>query len=147
MSSGTTAPEEGLDCDVNTFTITGGILVGTGGATSLPTASVCTQRSVKYTGTGTAGVVLQVKSTSGNNLVYKIPRSYSGGGQGGPGGGGGMVLLFSNPGLASGTTYTIMTGVTVSGGTEFHGLYTGATVSGGTTLKTFTPTSMVTTVQ
>jgi hypothetical protein len=150
VSSGTTAPEEGLDCDQNTFTITGGIIVGTGGATSTPTAASCTQRSVKYTGTGTAGVILQVKSASGDNLVYKIPRSYSGGGQGGPGGpggSGGMVLLFSNPGLASGTTYTIMTGVTISGGTEFHGLYTGATVSGGTTLKTFTPTSMVTTVQ
>jgi hypothetical protein len=67
---------------------------------------------------------------------------------GGPGGSSAAkTLLFSSPSLASGTTYTILSGATVTGGTEFHGLYTGATVSGGTTLKTFNPTSMVTTVQ
>lgn len=137
VTSGTTAPEEGIDCDNNNFTITGGVLVATGGATSTPTASTSTQRSVIYRGTGTASTILQVRSSAGNNLVYKIPRSY----------GSGMVLLFSNPDLLSTTTYSIVSGVTVSGGTEFHGLYTGATVSGGTTLKTFTPTSMVTTVQ
>jgi hypothetical protein len=60
-----------------------------------------------------------------------------------------MVMLFSNPGLAAGATYTVVTGATVTGGTEFHGLYLGATVSGGTTVKTFTTssTSKVTTVQ
>lgn len=149
VSSGYNSPEEGFDCDANTFKITGGILVGTGGATSTPTASVSTQRSVIYKGAGTSGVILQVKSASGDNLVYKLPRTYSGGGGGGPGGSSGtpMTLLFSNPSLASGTTYTIVSGATVSGGTEFHGLYSGATVTGGTTLKTFTPSSMVTTVQ
>ena len=58
-----------------------------------------------------------------------------------------MTMLFSNAGLTSGTTYSIVSGATVTGGTEFHGYYAGATVSGGTTLKTFNPTSMVTTVQ
>lgn len=147
VSSGTTAPEEGFDCDQNTFAITGGIMVGAGGGTSTPTSASCTQRSVKYTGAGTSGVILQVKSASGNNLVYRIPRTYSGGG--GPMPGGGMVMLFSNPGITAGTTYTIVTNATVTGGTEFHGLYTGATVTGGTTVKTFTAstTSMVTTVQ
>ena len=151
VSSGYNAPEEGFDCDQNTFKITGGTLVGTGGATSSPTASVSTQRSVIYKGAGTANVILQVKSASGDNLVYRLPRTYSGGGFGGPGGGGSsstpMTLLFSNPGLVAGTTYSIVSGATVSGGTEFHGLVTGATVTGGTTLKTFTPTAMVTTVQ
>jgi hypothetical protein len=149
VSSGTTAPEEGFDCDVNTFSINGGIMVGTGGGSSTPTSASCTQRSVLYTTNATAGTIIQIKSASGNNLVYKIPRTYSGGG-GGPGGGsGGMLLLLSNPGVAAGTTYTIVSGATVTGGTEFHGLYTGATVSGGTTVKTFTASSssMVTTVQ
>lgn len=147
VSSGANAPEEGFDCDQNTFKITGGILVGSGGATSSPTASVSTQRSVIYKGAGTANVILQVKSAAGDTLVYKLPRSYSGGG--GPGGSSTtpMTLLFSNPSLVSGTTYTIVSGATISGGTEFHGLYTGATVTGGTTLKTFTPSAMVTTVQ
>ncbi|MFO1478036.1 MAG: carbohydrate-binding domain-containing protein [Verrucomicrobiota bacterium] len=147
IASGTTAPEEGFDCDQNTFSITGGIMVGTGGATSTPTAANCTQRSVLYTTNGTAGTIIQVKSSAGSNLVYKIPRTYSSGGGGGPGGSSaGMVLLFSNPSLAN-TTYTIVSGVTVTGATEFHGYYTGGTVTGGTTNKTFTISSMVTTVK
>ncbi|MBC2605244.1 carbohydrate-binding domain-containing protein [Pelagicoccus albus] len=147
LASGSTSPEEGFDCDNNTFTITGGIVVGTGGSTSTPSSSTSTQRSVIYSGTGTKDVVLQVKSSSGDNLVYRIPRSYAGGG-GGRGGssGGSMTLLFSNPNLASSTKYTILTGVTATGGTEFHGLITGATVSGGTQVTTFTPSSMVTSV-
>ncbi len=147
ISSGTTAPEEGLDCDVNTFAITGGTILGTGGASSTPTSSSCTQRSVLYTTTTmTSGTVVQIKSSAGSDLlVYRLPRTYSSGGGGGPGGGGGGVFLFSTPSLAN-TTYYIVSGVTVSGGTEFHGLYTGATVTGGTTSKTFTVSSMVTSV-
>lgn len=150
ISSGSNSPEEGFDCDQNNFAVTGGVMVGCGGATSSPTAASSTQRCVIYKGAGTANVILEVKSASGDNLVYKIPRTYSGGGGGGGGGGGSstpMTLLFSNPNLASGTTYSIISGATVTGGTEFHGYYTGATVTGGTTLKTFNPTSIVTTVQ
>ncbi|MDB6076781.1 MAG: hypothetical protein JWO82_528 [Akkermansiaceae bacterium] len=146
VSSGTNSPEESFDCDQNNFTITGGTMVGTGGATSTPTASTSTQRSVVYRGAGTVNVVLVVKSASGNVVVYELPRTYAGGGGGGTSSAA-MTMLFSNAGLVAGTTYTILSGATVSGGTEFHGLYTGATVTGGTTLKTFTPTSMVTTVQ
>ena len=58
----------------------------------------------------------------------------------------GMVMLFSNSSLVSGTTYYIVTGGTITGGTEFHGYYTGATVSGGTTANTFTVTNILTTV-
>ena len=134
VSSGTSSPEEGFDCDNNTFKITGGILVGTGGATSSPTTNVCTQRSVIYgAGSVSSGQFIQIKSSSGNVLVFKIPRSYSS-----------MTMLFSSPKLVSGTTYTITKGGSVSGGTDFHGLYTGATYTGGTTAYTFNPTSMVT---
>ncbi|HOW96716.1 MAG TPA: carbohydrate-binding domain-containing protein [Kiritimatiellia bacterium] len=144
VSSGTTAPEEGFDCDMYTFAIGGGVMVGTGGGSSTPTAGSSTQRSVLYsTTTATSGTVIQVKSASTNIIVYRLPRSHTGGG-GGPGGGG-MKLLFSTPAITN-TTYTIVTGVSVAGGTEFHGLYTGGTVSGGTTTRTFTASSMVTTV-
>lgn len=136
VSSGTQAPEEGFDCDNNIFKITGGILVGTGGATSNPTSNVCTQRSVIYSaGSVTAGQYMQIQSTSGSVLVFKIPRTYNS-----------MTMLFSSPDLASGTTYTINKGGSVSSGTDFHGLYTGATYTGGTDAYTFNPTSMVTTV-
>ncbi len=138
VSSGATAPEEGFDCDQNNFAIKGGVLIGTGGGTSTPTSASSTQRSVIYTAAATTNTLLQVKSAAGNNLVYRLPRTYSS-----------MKLLFSNSGLAAGTTYNIVTGGTVTGGTEFHGYYVGATVTGGTTNKTFTTstTSMVTTVQ
>lgn len=143
VSSGTTAPEEGFDCDMNTFAVTGGTLVGTGGGSSTPTAASCTQRSVLYTTTTAAsGTIIQVKSASTNIVVYRLPRTYSSGG-GGPGGG--MLMFVSTPSLVNGTYY-IVSGVTVTGGTEFHGLYSGGTVSGGTTSKTFTVSSMVTTV-
>lgn len=147
VASGTTAPEEGFDCDQYTFSIRGGTMIGTGGASSTPTASSCTQRSVIYKAAGTSGAVIRVKSAAGADvLVYKLPRTYSGGG-GGPGGGSAsMTMLFSVPALTN-ATYYLVTGATVTGGTEWHGQYTGATVTGGTTSKTFTASSMVTTVQ
>lgn len=141
VTSGANAPEEGFDCDQNNFAISGGTLIGTGGATSTPTAASSTQRTILYKATGSAGTIVQLKANGTTVMIYKIPRTYSGGG-GGPGGGGStpMTMLLSMPGLATGVTYTIYTGGTVSGGTEFHGYYTGgATVSGTTTLaKTFT---------
>lgn len=55
VASGTTSPEDGFDCDQNTFKITGGTVLGIGGGTSTPTANSCIQRSVIYGGSGSAG--------------------------------------------------------------------------------------------
>ncbi len=136
ISSGTTSPEEGFDCDQNTFKITGGILIGTGGSTSTPTSSACTQRSLIYGGSGTSGQLISIVSSDGktNLLTYKTPRAYSQ-----------MTLVFSSPQLASGS-YIIYKGGEVSGGTSAYGLYTGGTYSGGTQATTFTSSSMVTAV-
>lgn len=136
VSSGTTSPEDGFDCDQNTFKITGGIVLGIGGGTSTPTSSVCTQRSVIYGGSGSNGEYLNIQSADGTSiLTYQIPRAYSK-----------MTVLFSSPNLTSGGSYIISKGGTVSGGSEFFGLYTGATYSGGTQAATFTASSMVTQV-
>jgi hypothetical protein len=136
ISSGTTSPEEGFDCDQNTFKITGGTILGVGGSSSTPTSSVSTQRSVIYGGSGTSGKYISIVSSDGENLFsYKLPRSYSQ-----------MTLLYSSSSLLSGGSYTIYSGGTVSGGTDFNGYLSGATYTAGTQLGTFTATSIVTQV-
>ncbi len=136
VASGTTSPEEGIDCDTNTFKITGGTLLGIGGGTSTPTSNACSQRSVIYGGSGSSGTLLSITSSSGTHVMsYTIPRTYSS-----------MTVLFSSSLLTSGTSYTVYTGGSVSGGTEFYGLTTGGTYTAGTQASTFTSSSMVTTI-
>lgn len=134
VSIGTTSPEEGFDCDQNTFKITGGTILGIGGGTSTPTSGVCTQRTVIYGGSGSKGTLLSIQG-SDQVMSYTIPRAYSQ-----------MTLLFSSSKLASGTTYTIYTGGSVTGGTEFYGLTVGGIYTTGSQVATFTPSSMVTSV-
>ncbi|MCE5225129.1 MAG: carbohydrate-binding domain-containing protein [Porphyromonadaceae bacterium] len=136
VSSGSTSPEEGFDCDNNTFKITGGTIIGVGGATSSPSSSVSKQYTVVYGGSGTAGQYIHVETSGGTDiLTFKIPRSYSQ-----------MTMLFSNSALAASTSYTIYKDGSVSGGSDFHGLYTGSAYTKGTSASTFTTSSIITTV-
>jgi hypothetical protein len=133
IGSGTTSPEEGLDCDNNTINITGGVVIGTGGASSTMGG---TQYSVGYGGTGTSGNLINIQSKDGTSLLtYKLPRTYSS-----------MTLQFSSPSLKSGTTYSIYSGGSMTGGTNFYGYCAGATYTKGTSLTTFTPSSVYTTI-
>lgn len=137
ISNGARTPEEGFDCDQNTFKITGGKIVGTGGATSNPTTSVSTQRSVKVT--TTAGNNVHIKNAAGTTiLMYKVPAYYGTGTQNT------VTLLFTDPAIVNGT-YTVQRGGTISGGTETHGYVTGGTYTGGTSTS-FTVSTMLTTV-
>lgn len=148
IGCGTKEPEESFDCDEKTFKITGGILIGTAGKVSNPTTSVCTQNSIKYS--ATANTAICISNNSGTEiLTYLIPSYSNTSGDGGmtpPGGqqGSSMLLFYSNPLLVNGQ-YTLKTGGTISGGTNFHGYYTDATYSGGSS-KTFTISSKVTTI-
>ncbi len=136
VSSGTTSPEEGFDCDQNTFKITGGLLLGIGGGSSTPTSSVTTQRTLLYGGSGTAGNLFNILTSDGTHVMsYTIPRAYSQ-----------MTILFSSPKLSSGINYTIYTGGSVTGGSTFNGLVIGGTYTSGSKVSTFTPSSTVTTV-
>ena len=130
VSSGSSSPEEGFDCDQNKFVINGGVLIGTGGATSNPTSATQPYSTVTSVSV-TSGKYLSVKDSSGMVLFsYKCPNSVSS-----------ATVLLSSPQFTK-TSHTLMYGVTsVANVTEslFDGVYTvGGTVSGGSS-KTFTP--------
>ncbi len=138
VSCGDKQPEEGFDCDQNTFTITGGTLVGVGGATSNPTASVTTQCAVVYSAGSSQNTTYTVCNTSTGEHIFSFvcPRTYSQ-----------MTMLFSTPKLQKSMGYTIYVGGVVTGGETFHGLTVGSDFSNGTSKKTFTISNMVTTVR
>lgn len=134
IAIGTSAPEGGIDCDQNTFAITGGTLLGIGGESSTPTESACTQPSFLYSGSANSGELIHVAAADGTDvLTFEFPQSYSS-----------MTLLFSSPSLEQGGTYTLYTGGSVSGGTEFFGYYTDAEYTEGSEEDSFTLSSMVT---
>ncbi|WP_433763617.1 carbohydrate-binding domain-containing protein [Flavobacterium ginsenosidimutans] len=128
---GAKSPEEGFDCDSNTFKITGGLLIGAGGATSSPTASVSTQASAILDG-GNSGTIYSVlNSDNAEVMTFKSPASFT-------------TLLLSGSAFSSGKTYKLVTVSSVSNATEFNGLYLGGTFSNPTLSSSFTLTSMVT---
>lgn len=133
VAVGAANPEAGVDCDRSTFKITGGIIVGIGGSTSVPTASVSTQRSVVLGG-GAAGQLLSILSDKGAEaLTFLAPAAY-------------QTLLFSSPKLEGNLTYQVYTGGSVSGADAFGGLYlSGSYEPGNRSPATFTTTAMVTT--
>lgn len=134
IAIGSSSPEAGFDCDNNTFKVTGGTLIGFGGSTSSPTSSVSTQRSLIYG--ASSYEIIHIESSLGENiLTFKLPKTFSQ-----------TTMLFSSAALTSGSSYTIYTGGSISGGSSNYGLYTGATYTKGSSATTFTPTSMVTTV-
>lgn len=145
ISNGARQPEEGFDCDNNQFKITGGTHIGTGGATSNPTQNVCTQPSLKIN--TQSGYAIQILKSDGTVIcTYQCPTLSGGGGWPGPGGGSGLVMLFTDPQLQTGQSYTVKYNGTISGGTNWNGYYTGnVTYSGGQTV-TASVNSMLTTV-
>jgi hypothetical protein len=134
VAIGASVPEGPFDCDRNTFTITGGTLVGIGGDISRPTASTCTQNVVTL-GRGTAGSTLGIKASDDTvAFAFTIPQSYN-------------KMLLSSPDIATGTQYAVYTGGTASGDDTFNGLYLGnLSYSQGTAGSSFTVSSSVTNV-
>ena len=134
IAIGSTAPEDGFDCDQNTFNITGGVLIGFGGGTSTP-SNISTQASLIFgQATITQNTYIALTNASGKNLLsVKVPRSYSG-----------ATLLISAPGMTRGSSVTVKSGVTVKGGTDFCGLNSDGTVSDGSDVATISLSSIVT---
>ncbi|NDV65853.1 carbohydrate-binding domain-containing protein [Bacteroides sp. 224] len=138
ITAGASSPEAGFDCDQSRFSITGGVIIGIGGDTSSPTSSACTQYSVIYKGMSANTQIVHIETTSEGSevLTFQLPKTYNSS----------STLLFSSPLLKSNTGYTIYTGGSISGGTNFHGYYTGATYNKGSSATTFTTSSMVTSI-
>lgn len=131
VAAGARQPEASFDCDARTFKITGGMLVGVAGATSGPTANVCTIHSV-VAGSGTSGQIIHIEDSDGKEaMTFKAPESFS-------------TLIYASSKLKGSTTYKVYTGGSVSSGTDFNGLYLSGSYSGGTSSSSFTTTSMVT---
>ena len=135
LSCGSNTPEEGFDCDQNTFAINGGVVIGVGGATSTPTASASKQCSVVYRTSSISGKAFHVEDSAGNTIInYIMPTKSLNS----------CTILFTAPGITTSTTYKIMTGGTITGSNLFHGYYYDGTYTGGTQATTFTPSSKVT---
>lgn len=131
VAIGDSVPEGSFDCDQNTFKITGGNMVGIGGAASTPSSS--SSQYVAMLGSyGTANKLFHLRSSAGDEaLTFLVPQSYS-------------TMVVSNAKLEK-ETYTIYTGGSVEDGEDFHGLYTSGTYTGGTkSSNSFTISSTVT---
>ncbi len=138
IASGSAVPEEGLDCDFSqNFIVTGGTLIGTGGA-AISTSTSSTQRSVIYNGVSAkTGELFVVNDAEGNPILkYEMPRTMNS-----------MAVFFSSPDIKSGGTYTVYSGGTLSGNTvNWNGWFEDGTYAVGTELGTYTSSSINTTV-
>lgn len=137
VAVGASTPEGGIDSDEGILSVTGGTIIGIGGSNSRPSASASTQPTVVYSGNSiTSGTSIALLESDGTSvLTYEIPRSYSGT----------LSLIMSSSSLERGTSYTLSSGGTTSGGDSFHGLTINNTWSGGSQISSFTISSMVTT--
>ncbi len=136
VAAGAAAPEGAFDCDWNTFSITGGTLIGIGGSTSTPTASACTQNVLVVNSSDSKGDdILAVVDPEGNTAFAAVlPAS-------------GSTAVISSPLIQTGTEYSLYSGGSASSGAIFEGLLLdGIEYSGGETSATFTVSSSVTSV-
>lgn len=146
VAYGTSAPECGLDANEEEgfrLYVTGGTVLGVGGGTSYPASTTGSQAAVAISA-ALGNVAL--KDSDGNVVLawecddasgVSVGRQGDPGGMGGggrPGGmGGGWTYFVSTPGMVSGGTYTLHSGVAISASDAFHGLSTsGVDVLGGT---------------
>lgn len=130
MAVGAASPEAGFDCDNNTFKITGGLLIGLGGSTSVPTANASTQASA-ILGSGSASQIYSIIDADNKEIMtFKSPVSFA-------------TTLLSSGAFSVGSTYTLATVSSVSDAETFGGFYQGGSFSSPTAVSTFTLTSTV----
>lgn len=131
ISVGARSPQAGFYCAARTFKITGGMLLGLGGATSSPTAAVSNVRSV-ILGSGMMKNLIHIESADGiEALTFLVPVSYS-------------TMLFASPKLKANTSYNLYNGGSVTNPTSFYGVYTSGIYNKGIKYATFTTSNTIT---
>ena len=132
------APEEGLDCDNNSYIqITGnGYAISAGGAQGGGSSSSSISNAKQGYAFVTSSLSYQsgryytLADASGNNLVtYSLPASFSS-----------TLSLFTAKGMVKGSSYNIKYSTTAptDATTAWHGLYLGSSATGTTSLTSFT---------
>lgn len=134
ISGGTTianGPGSGVEeaCDFNgTFNMKGGLFIGSGSNSnmtkSMSTTSTQPNMYITSSAVVSSGTFLHIQDSAGKDLLSFKPQY------------GGYKFLFSSTALAKGSSCSIYTGGSYSGGSSVNGLYTGGTYSNsGATLK------------
>lgn len=134
LANGTRDPEEGIDVDnASQLSITGGTVINQKGNMLNLTTTQCKVPTIKYSSSISAGTLITVTNSSGAHIMsFKAPQAMSQG------------CYITLPEFATGSSYKLYTGGTVSGGTVFNEVTKGGTFSGGTQVKSFTISSNLT---
>lgn len=119
--------EEAVDFNGN-FNMKGGLFIGAGSNSNMTKAmsTTSTQANMYITSSAqiSSSTFLHIQDASGNDLLSFKPKN------------GGYKFLFSSASLSKGSSYSIYTGGSYSGGSSNNGLYTGGTYSSsGASLK------------
>lgn len=105
-------------------------MVATGGTNSTP--SNASEQYVAVLGGRPVNTAIHIARDNGTDvLTFKVSKAY-------------QSMIFTGPDLLGYRTYAVYTGGTISGGTEFHGLYAAATYTGASVWATFSTNSKVT---
>jgi hypothetical protein len=122
--------EGGIDCDRYPISIKGGTVLSFGGTGSSPSATSSTKPSIVYYGRLNQNIRI-VGPDNKELITVKMPIASS------------ESLTFTSPSLKTNSTYTLLTGGTISGGKDTNGIVTGSTYSNGTELAKITVNSLV----
>lgn len=124
--------EGGINCGDNELKITGGLVFGSGEATSAPAETSSTVYALIADGME-AGQIIHIEDANGKEIfTFMNPSSFG-------------TLLLASAKLKANTTYNLYVGGTVTGDTNvLHGLYTKGNYSRGTAIAQFSTSNKVT---
>ncbi len=128
--------EDGFDCD-GTLNITGGLAIGISGSSMIHATENGSTQNTFVIGSsygGKPGTTMAVTNSAGKAVfAYEIPDSISSYG----------IMTLTSPELVAGDTYSVMSGVTLTGGSATGGLYYDlpTKVTGGTEMGTIEVTA------